>query len=79
MYIGNGDFIHAPNHKRVVSVDSLLAKAYTVTYMGAKRVVTDAVASSRRCPLEEKPWTTAVDLGIPSPAVGLQPASTSLR
>jgi len=74
IYIGNDEFIHAPNHKRVVSVNSLLSKAYTVTYMGARRILTDAVVSTQRCPPEDKPWTAAVDLG---PQVST--VSTSLR
>jgi cell wall-associated NlpC family hydrolase len=53
IYIGYNLFIHAPNHKRVVSVNSLLARAYTVTYMGARRVQPGAVASTQRCTPEE--------------------------
>jgi hypothetical protein len=79
IYVGNDEFIHAPNHKRVVSVNSLLSKAYTVTYMGARRVLTDAVASSQRCPPEEKPWNTALELGFPTPSAGVSPGSTSSR
>jgi cell wall-associated NlpC family hydrolase len=75
IYIGNGEFIHAPNHKRVVSVNSLLSKSYTVTYMGARRILTDAVVSSQRCPPAE-PFTTALDFGSSAPAATL---SNSLR
>jgi cell wall-associated NlpC family hydrolase len=66
IYIGNNEFIHAPNRRRVVSVNSLLARAYTITYMGARRVMPDAVATVRRCrPAEES--LTAMDLGAARP------------
>ncbi len=60
IYLGRNMFIHSPNHRRVVSVNSLLARAYTVTYMGARRVLPVAVASGRRCPPEEN--LAALDL-----------------
>jgi cell wall-associated NlpC family hydrolase len=66
IYIGNNEFIHSPNRRRVVAVNSLLARAYTVTYMGARRVLSDAVASVRRCrPAAEN--VTAADLGAAMP------------
>ena len=78
IYLGNNEFIHAPNHKRVVSVDSLLARAYTVTYMGARRVLPDNAASLQRCAPTAKVTAAVLDVPPPSPALGLPVVSVAL-
>jgi hypothetical protein len=77
IYIGNNEFIHSPNRRRVVSVNSLLARAYTATYMGARRILPDTVASGRPCRLPEQNWT-AVDFGASRPAM-VETDSTIVR
>ena len=77
IYLGNNEFIHAPNHKRTVSVDSLLARAYTVTYMGARRVLPGEGGGLQSCNTqpEEK---LAKTIHVPPAALGLPAASLAL-
>jgi cell wall-associated NlpC family hydrolase len=39
MYIGNGEFIHAPQTGDVVKISSLSDPAYALGYVGAVRVI----------------------------------------
>ena len=39
MYIGNGMFIHAANHKSGIIISSLYSTYYTTNYAGARRVI----------------------------------------
>jgi len=76
IYIGNNEFIHAPNHKRTVSIDSLLARAYTVTFMGARRVLPGEGGGLQSCNTQPQEKLAAkTNISLPPAALGL-PATT---
>jgi hypothetical protein len=57
MYIGAGEFIHAPHTGDIVKVSSLYDTQYALSYVGAVRPY--AAGSSPSAPLSSSSWTSA--------------------
>ena len=46
MYVGDDSFIHAPNHRRTVSVSPLTDPYWSATYVGARRIPLAGLSST---------------------------------
>ena len=92
IYIGGGEFVHAPHTGTVVQVSSLDSGSYAASYDGARRVASASAeeprprARKRGSPaldfflLMRTTWNGSISFGLVSIPVGLSPATaTSAR